>query len=325
MGFYKYFILINTLILLFYSCQKPKEEQTNLPLHNKKVLILGNSITENGKYVDFLEYYLRKNYPNQTLNIISIGLSGETVSGDSEANRLFPRPWAHSRLNDALTLIKPDLVLACYGMNDGIYSKKDSTRFSNYKKGILKLKEYVEATGAEIIMLTPTPFDPDPVKERISFDDEPQSYQNPYFNYGQVLYDYATWLTTLKDTKVINLNSHLNTKLVAIKQQKPDSTFIPDGVHPNAIGHFYMAEKILLELYPSITIGDVTSELNRLKIDPLFVMASNRRKLRSKGWLEYVGYTRGDTIKSNSIKPTIEKIKQLDQSIKQQTQNYTKE
>lgn len=316
-------ILIILFLCILCSCKKDVG-RPNLPLHNKKVLILGNSITQNGKYVDFLEYYLRKNYPNETLNIISIGLSGETVSGDSEANHPYPRPCVHSRLDDALSLIKPNLVLACYGMNDGIYSQKDSMRFSNYKKGIIKLREKVEATEAELILLTPTPFDPDPVKERISFEDEPQSYQNPYYNYGQVLYDYATWLTSLKGTKVINLNAYLNTKLVAIKQQNPDSTFIPDGVHPNAIGHFYMAEKILMDLYPAVHVGEVTSELNRLKIDPLFIMGSNRRKLRSKGWLEYVGYIRGDTIKSNGIKATLEKIKQLDLAIKQ-TQNYTKE
>lgn len=317
-------LAIFCMVLISITSCKTKEDQNTLPLHNKKVLILGNSITQNGKYVDFLEYYLRKNYPNETLDIISIGLSSETVSGDSEASHAFPRPCVHARLDDALKLIKPDLVLACYGMNDGIFSEKDDTRFSNYKNGITALIKKVEDAGAKIMLLTPTPFDPDPIKERIAFDDEPQSYQHPYYNYGQVLYDYATWLKTIEDVKVIDLNSYLNHQLVAIKTQKADSTFIPDGVHPNDIGHFYMAKKILSDLYPEITIGNATSEIEPLKIDPLFVMSSKRRKLRSEGWLKYIGYTRGDTVKSNSIKATIEKIKQLDLSINQ-TQNYSKE
>lgn len=316
------FALFCMVLISITSC-KTKEEYDNLQLHNKKVLILGNSITQNGKYVDFLEYYLRKNYPNETLDIISIGLSSETVSGDSEASHAFPRPCVHSRLDDALKLIKPDLVLACYGMNDGIFSEKDDTRFSNYKNGIRNLIEKVEDAGAKIILLTPTPFDPDPIKERIAFDDEPQSYQHPYYNYGQVLYDYATWLKTIEDVKVIDLNSYLNHQLVVIKTQKSDSTFIPDGVHPNDIGHFYMAKKILSDLYPEMAIGDAT-EIAPLKIDPLFVMSSKRRKLRSEGWLKYIGYTRGDTVKSADINTTIENVKKMDVVIKQ-TQNYTRE
>ncbi|MEW4922345.1 SGNH/GDSL hydrolase family protein [Algibacter sp. 2305UL17-15] len=316
----KNYIYLFIFTLIIFSCKK--EENQTLPLHNKKVLILGNSITQNGKYVDFLEYYLRKNHPQKTLDIISIGLSSETASGDSEANHPYPRPCIHSRLDNALKLIKPDVVLACYGMNDGVFSNFDETRFENYKMGILDLMRNVENTGAQIIFLTPTPFDPDPIKDRISFDDEPHSYKNPYFNYGGVLADYSNWLMDLGATKVINLNSYLNEELVAIKTQKSDSTFIPDGVHPNEIGHFYMAKKILADLYPKISIDDVVSETTQLKKDTAYVMISKRRKIRSDGWLKYIGYTRGETVKSDAIEPTKEKVKQLDIAI-EETLNYT--
>lgn len=317
-------LIILCLALIITSSCKTQEDIDTLPLHNKKVLILGNSITQNGRYVDFLEYYLRKQYPNETLDIISIGLSSETVSGDSEADHPFPRPCVHSRLDDALKHIKPDLVLACYGMNDGIFSEKDDTRFSNYKNGITTLIKKVENTGAKIILLTPTPFDPDPIKNRLANPGEPQSYQHPYHNYGDVLTDYANWLTQIEGAKVINLNSYLNKALVDLKQQNPDSTFIPDGVHPNDIGHFYMAKKILSDLYPEIVVGEATSEVEPTKVEPLFVVSSSRRKLRSDGWLDYVGYTRGETVKSEDINTIIEKVKKMDVTIKQ-TQNYTRE
>lgn len=318
--FYCYFFAI----VIISSCSK-KQEGTLLPLHNKKVLILGNSITQNGTYVDFLEYYLRKNHPKASLDIISIGLSGETISGDSEPNAPFPWPCVHSRLDNALNKIKPDLVLSCYGMNDGIYSEKDSTRFENYKKGIHKLIKKVETAGAELILLTPTPFDPDPVKAQIAFDGEPQSYQNPYYDYGSVLFQYSNWLKTFETIRVIDINSYLNKQLVAIKTLKADSTFIPDGVHPNTTGHFYIAKKIVSDLYPDIPINTVEFEIEPLKTDPLFLAVSNRRNLRSEGWLNYIGYTaRGTTVKSDDIKSTIEKVKQLDLAI-EQSQHYIQE
>lgn len=310
-------LLLALIIIITFSCSKEKQKP-NLPLHNKKVLILGNSITQNGTYVDFLEYYLRKSYPKETLDITSIGLSGETISGDSEPNAPYPWPCIHSRLDKALQLIKPDLVISCYGMNDGIYSEKDVTRFNNYKNGIIKLIKKVKAANATLIILTPTPFDPNPVKANISFDGEAQSYQHPYYKYGNVLFDYSNWLQTIDGINVIDLNTYLSHQLVAIKTQKADSTFIPDGVHPNPFGHFYMAKKILSDLYPKIQINEATSEIKHLKTDSLFITVSNRRKIRSEGWLNYIGYTaRGNTVKSEEINTTLKKIEQLDAIIKQ--------
>ncbi|MEC3906267.1 SGNH/GDSL hydrolase family protein [Tamlana sp. 2201CG12-4] len=302
------------LSILTISCTKTSQQ---LPLHNKKVLILGNSITQNGQYVDFMEYYLRKHYPEQALDIISIGLSSETVSGDSEQDHPFPRPCIHTRLDDALTATTPDLVLACYGMNDGIFSAKGDARFNNYKKGIKDLKTKVENTGAKLILLTPTPFDPDPVKHRVAKDNEPQSYKRPYYNYNQVLKGYADWLTGLNGTKTIDLHSYLSTKLEALKTKYPDSTFIPDAVHPDQSGHFYMAKKVLQDLYPEIIITDPTSEINSLKKDSLFVLVSKRRQIRSDGWRNYIGYSRGKVVKSNDIAPTITEVNTLDIKIRE--------
>lgn len=306
------FVLIVLSTLL--NCKK---EQT-LPLHNKKVLILGNSITQNGKYVDFLEYYLRKNHPKAKLDIISIGLSSETASGDSEANHPFPRPCIHTRLDAALQAIKPDLVLACYGMNDGIYSNLDQTRFEAYKGGILKLKTKVEAQGASLILLTPTPFDPNSKKEKLSMDGEEHSFYTPYYKYNDVLETYANWLINRKDdtVPVIDLHHYVSDKLADIKKTNTDSTFIPDAVHPNTTGHFYMAKKILTDLYPNIEIGEPQIEIKKLNQDSLYTLVSKRRKTRSGGWLKFVGYTKKNTVKSDDISSTKKHVNDLDKKIK---------
>ena len=303
-------LLFLTLLILAFSCKK--QDYNSYPLHNKKVLILGNSITQNGRYVDFIEYYLRKNYPEKTLDIISIGLSSETVSGDSEPNHPFPRPCIHTRLDDALKATAPDLVIACYGMNDGIYSAKNDTRFNNYKKGIKKLKAKVENTGAQLLLLTPTVFDPDPIKSRLAHDNDPQSYKHPYYNYNEVLKDYSNWLTRLEDIKIINLHNYLSDELVSLKAKLPDATFIPDAIHPNHIGHFHMAKKILRDLYPAISIGDASSEIEKIENDSLFFLICKRREIRSNGWLNYIGYSKEKVVKSKNISSTIDAVKVLD-------------
>lgn len=307
-------ICASFILVTLIACKKNSKELTeDLPIHNKRVLILGNSITQNGRYVDFLEYYLRKQYPSENLDIISIGLSSETVSGDSEANHPFPRPWLHNRLKRALELIQPEVVLALYGMNDGIYSQKDQVRFNNYKRGIRELMDETKAIGAELILLTPTPFDPDPAKDRLVGENVFQSYKTPYYNYSQVLSDYSDWLDSLQHIKVINLNQFLTDKLKRVKTMKQDSTFVPDAVHPNAIGHYYMSQKILKDLYPSVKMSDdVVSELQLLSEDSLFLVSSKRRHIRSQGWLEYIGYTKESTVRSDDINTTKDAVNQLD-------------
>ncbi len=308
----KLFVFVFPIAFIF-SCANTDNMQ--YPLHEKRVLILGNSITQDGKYVDFIEYYLRKNYPEKNLDIISLGLSSETVSGNSEPSHSFPRPNVHTRLDRALDSIKPELVLACYGMNDGIFSANNTTRFDAYKKGIYKLKTKVEAQGATLIILTPTPFDPDPKKEIANKSKEVIGYKQPYYKYNDVLKAYSNWLLEFKDIQVIDQHKYLDEKLVALKQQNADFTFIPDGVHPNQIGHFYMAKKILKDLYPKIVIGDPISEIENLKADSLFLLSSKRRAVRSNGWLTYVGYKKETVVKSNNIASTQAQVKILDGKI----------
>src|ERR1700761_6253378 len=134
-------------------------------LANKRVLWLGDSITQIGDYVTFAEYDLEKQYPADRFDIVSIGLASETTSCLSEKAHPFPRPCVHERLGRALSLVKPDLVVACYGMNDGIYHPQSEDRMQAFEQGIDKLVTAVHAAGAQLVLLTPPPFDRLPLKQ----------------------------------------------------------------------------------------------------------------------------------------------------------------
>ena len=120
-----------------------------------------------------------------------------------------------------------------------------------------------------------------------------------------------------EELKVIDLHHHLNPILANMKRIKSDSTFVPDGVHPTKIGHFYMAQKILKDLYPEISMQkNPVSEIERLKDDSLYSLICKRRQLRSEGWRNFIGYTKnGEAVKSNSISLTKTEVEQLDSAI----------
>ena len=74
---------------------------------------------------------------------INVGKSSETVSGTSEPDHHPPRPCIHDRFARDVAAFKPDLVVACYGMNDGNYFPSDEERFEKYKSGMTRFIERV--------------------------------------------------------------------------------------------------------------------------------------------------------------------------------------
>jgi lysophospholipase L1-like esterase len=298
-----YLLLLFQLLLISLFCGK----HTTINAHhfqNKRVLFLGDSITENGLYVSFIEYFLQKEYPSLTFDIISIGLGSETVSGLSENHRQYPRPCLFERLQRALENIKPDFVVACYGMNDGIYNPQSATRMKAYQDGILKLINDVKATGAVIILLTPPPFDALPVAEKVvQAGAEYYGYSAPFFRYDSVLADYSQWIMSLNilDVSSIDLHTPMNDFLNQQRQTDPNYCFSSDGVHPSAQGHLFMARQFLKALQVPLPMQNLAEEMSAVESDSLFHLVANHRQVRSAGWLKYIGYTRGETVKSDSI------------------------
>ncbi len=274
------------------------------PLAGKRVLFLGDSITQHGRYITLLEYYLDKRFPGSHFEFFSLGLSSETVSGLSEKAHPFPRPYVHERLWAALDLVKPDVVFACYGMNDGIYHPQSQDRMAAFQAGIKKLLAVCKAAHAQVILLTPPPFDPLPVSGATRPDGaDDYSYMNPYAHYDSVLNDYAQWEKTLPaaDAQVIDLHAPLLQYLMQQRRTNPKFSFSPDGIHPSPVGHLLMAQTILTSLGLPTHSDDLNKELAAVQADPLYALVEHHNSLRADGWTPYVGYTRGDSVKTFSI------------------------
>ena len=214
----------------------------------KRILFLGDSITYGAGYIAMIDTGLVLSDPDAKYDVISAGLSSETTSGLSEpghAGGKFERPDVHERLDRVLAKSKPDLVLACYGMNDGIYMPLTEERFKAFRDGMTKLHDKVTATGAKIIHLTPPVFDPDAIPQRVDMSGEPGKM---YAKYNEVLDRYSDWLIEQQKTKgweVIDLHGPMKSALAAGRASDPKFVFSKDGVHPGDEGHALMAAAVL--------------------------------------------------------------------------------
>jgi lysophospholipase L1-like esterase len=278
---------------------------TDSLLAHQRVLVLGDSITQDGRYVSILEYYLQRQSPAVACDLISIGLSSETMSGLTEPGHPYPRPCVLERLERALTAVKPQIVIACYGMNDGIYHPSSPDRLAAFTTGLKQLINQVRTSGARLVLITPPCFDPRPLSDRtVPAEAAAFGYPHPYVGYDHVLAEFAVAEQALAapDVTVIDVHTAMAEALAQGTAANPAFIFSPDGVHPNDLGHLLMARVIAQGLGLKTPDMPLAAEWANLAADPLYSLVHERRALRSEAWLPYVGYTLGSANKSSSVK-----------------------
>jgi lysophospholipase L1-like esterase len=201
-----------------------------MPQH--RVLYLGDSITAGGGYIALRNVSAFRS--DVTSSTINCGLPSETISGLSEvghADGRFPRPDLFERLDRVMKLTKPTHVIACYGINCGIYEPFDAERFDKYKTGWERLQEKSKIYNAKLTIVTP-PF----------YDDLKAPKKG--FSYNDVLGRYSKWLVKQRERgwDVIDLHSAMTEAILNERKKNPEFSVQPDGVHPNAAGHWLIAQ-----------------------------------------------------------------------------------
>ena len=160
------FNIPHSLIPMFkesLSQATPPPEIQNVLAGKRKIVIVGDSITDGGKYpggyVWLLERYLSALYPDRKIKIVNAGIPGHKAS-DMQAR--FQK--------DAIDQ-KPDLVMINVGVNDVWHAFFDFPKNQFYPQGNLPagvpLAEYREkitqmvlaakAAGIRVVLLSPTP------------------------------------------------------------------------------------------------------------------------------------------------------------------------
>lgn len=253
-------------------------------LSGRRVLTLGDSISQDGRYLSYIEYFLQKQNPALDFDFVNAGLASETTSGLSEEGHPGPRPCVHDRLDRELADVKPQLVIACYGMNDGIYLPLSDDRQKAFQDGVTRLVEKCQAAGAAVILITPPAFDVD-CQGGVAAKG---------FDYNTVLDAYAAWelKSPPRGATVIDLHVPMSAAIQPNREAKHPLHNPGDGVHPAEIGHFVMAAAILKGLNLPLPEGDLATLMATVQADPLYKLIRQRQSARGSGWLNYIGFTR---------------------------------
>jgi lysophospholipase L1-like esterase len=127
------------------------------------VVVMGDSITEQRLYSNYLELWSQTRFPSYNLVFRNVGIGGDTSGG---GNGRFKRDvLAH----------KPTVLTVDFGMNDGGYvwvgkvvNKKEMTaadvdaRYANYMKGLQGIANQAKAANIRVAWVTPQPVENNP-------------------------------------------------------------------------------------------------------------------------------------------------------------------
>jgi lysophospholipase L1-like esterase len=238
----------------FVSQATPPPEIQNILAGKRKIVMVGDSITEGGKYpggyVWLLERYLSALYPDRKIKIVNAGISGDKAT-DMQAR--FQK--------DAIDQ-KPDLVMINVGVNDVWHAFFNFPKNQFFPQGNLPagvpLAEYrdkitqmvlaAKAAGIRVVLLSPTP-----IGEIL---DSPENRR---------LEEYIAAMREIalqNQCLFIDLNGPCR-EVIGTYQKHAGKTLnllAADGVHPNPSGYRIMAFTILRGL------GVPTKDIENLEV-----------------------------------------------------------
>jgi lysophospholipase L1-like esterase len=208
------------------------------------VVFLGDSITHQCLYTQYVEDFFYTRFPGRRINFHNAGIGGA-------------KAWdALQRIDRDVLSYKPKYVTILLGMNDGAYQPFNQGIFDTYTKDMTEVVEKIKASGATPILMTPTMYDARAARIK------GQNGATQEF-YNSVLAYYGTWLRDVAERNgygFVDMWSPLNDITLEQRKTEPQFTMIPDAVHPGPSGQLVMAFAILNDM-------DLLGPVSNIRID----------------------------------------------------------
>ena len=110
-----------------------------------RVVILGDSITEQLLYSNYVEMWTLTRFPKWHITFRNVGIGGDRSTG---GNSRFARDILYN---------KPTALTVDFGMNDGNYQAFSESTFKTYMNGLQGIADQAKAAGIRVAWVTPSP------------------------------------------------------------------------------------------------------------------------------------------------------------------------
>src|SRR5262249_25160542 len=232
------------------------------------IVIMGDSITEELLYSDYVEMWSTVRFPKRKLTFRNVGIGGDRS------------PGGNSRFKRDVLAHKATVLTVDFGMNDGGYKAFDEKTFQTYMKGLQGIADQAKAAKIRVAWITPQPI-------------EKKEQGAAYEGYNETLERFSQGLEEIAQKNAGVFVDQFHPYLAVLAKARatdPKNTKIMGGdpVHPGPPGQVVMASAILKRL-------DFMRTVSRVSIDGEKVMTENCEvKIRAPQEPGGVTFTRHD-------------------------------
>ncbi len=206
-----------------------------------RIVIAGDSITEQKRYSRFIEDYLTVCVPELELWCVQIGWSGEKL------------PGLLQRMEWDVFGFQPNLVTICYGMNDGGYRAYDDKTGAAYRANLQAFLDRAQKSNVRVIVGSPGAVDTTTYGPR---GGGAVVYNDTLAHLAQIAQEQAA----AHGMPFANVHEPMMRAMAGAKAAYGEAYHLcgPDGVHPAGNGHVVMAYAFLRAMGLSGQIGTFT-------------------------------------------------------------------
>jgi lysophospholipase L1-like esterase len=222
-----------------------------------RIVFYGDSITEQGRYIAYVETYLATRFPDFNIGCINAGWAGDWVVGGGGGK-------VDQRLARDVVANHPTVAVFMLGMNDAGYQDYDPALFNVYADGYRHLLDSLRQSLPElrISLLEPSPYDE--VTRAPIYALHDGGYNKVIVRYGEFVRE----LGRQRRLNVIDMNAPLVAVLEKARRTNPAlaEKVIPDRIHPAAPGGLVMASAILKSWNAPGLVSAVTLDLSHDRV-----------------------------------------------------------
>jgi len=195
-----------------------------------RVVFLGDSITEQRMYTNYVETCLVLRYPAMNLSFVNAGWGGDTAKGGA------------GRLERDVLGVHPTVVTICYGMNDGGYGwSSPKGAAAGYGTPLRDIVDRLAAKGVRVVLMTPGIVD-----DRVPGLKWLRAQTDYNRRELRALADETLAVAKERDLSVVDIHALMTLTLSASGRQGVGMG--PDGIHPDEGGSLIMAYGLLQAL-----------------------------------------------------------------------------
>ena len=218
-----------------------------------RVVLLGDSITEQKLYTSYLEAYTLTRFPKQKFTFFGRGWGGDTAwlrmrsfpdekalhAATGDAQQKLIEASVDDPLKRDVIAVKPTLVMINFGMNDHNYEPFREDIIKTYVRSQTHLVKTLAKNGARVVLLTPQP-----IENRSS---------NPATDArNQALVKFAAGLKEVAAKEGATFVNQFDPYMAILQREHAldvnASIGGGDEIHPGPVGHTLMASIILQQL-----------------------------------------------------------------------------